>query len=183
MKQYILQPAYKKSVIEWTTWSKEINGVKHMLQREVGWRWGAFVINVPETEAEVLAFMDDKGYGDVDLDIMLDDYGVTTLEEMCLPDPEEESVELEDYDHEMIETWDGCWDDWSVNCYAGEGLDEDSRYELAEAMQEIYEEGYEEAIEEDGWEFIDSGFAISGEFKLEEVPEGVSAYEFYSDNN
>lgn len=181
MKQYILQPAYKKSVVEWTNWSKEINGVRHQLHRELGWRWGAFVLNVPETEEEIKAFVEQQGYDD--LETMLDDYSAETIEEMCLPDEGDEEIELDDYDFEMIECWDGCWDDWSVNCYKDDGLDDDARYELAEAMQEIYEEGYEEAIEEDGWEFGDSGFTILSGFKLEQVPEGQSPYEFYSDNS
>lgn len=181
MKEYIIEPSYKKSVIEWTSWAKEINGVNHYLQRELGWRWGSFVINVPETEEEIQAFV--KEYGYEDLESLLEDYSVDSIEEIALPDPEDDEVQLDDYEYEMLDCWDGCWDDFAVHVYLEGGLDEDERSELAEAMQEIYEEGYEDAIEEDGWEPMDSGYSIVGGFKITPVPEGVNAYEFHNGNS
>lgn len=179
MKQYVIRPQYKKSIAEWTTFRKEIDGTRYTLQREVGWRWGTFIINVPETDEEIKAFMEQHGYED--MDVMLDDFGVTSLEEMCLPEEGDDDVELDSYDYEMVDCWDGCWEDFNLQCY-GEEVDEDEQEAIVDEARELYEEGYEEALEDAGWEQALYGYNISGGFTLTEVPAGVDAYEFINEN-
>ena len=52
MKHYRMEPTYKKSVVENTTYSK--GGV--IATYEEGYRWGQFVIHIPETEEEFEAW-------------------------------------------------------------------------------------------------------------------------------
>ena len=48
MKYYRMEPTMKKSVIEYDTFSRiDENGKRILLHREVGWRWGSWLISVP----------------------------------------------------------------------------------------------------------------------------------------
>ena len=62
MKYYRIEPTYKKSVVEWTIFRREYNGTNQFLRKELGWRWGSFVIEVPDTDEEKLEWAKEKGY-------------------------------------------------------------------------------------------------------------------------
>lgn len=148
MKKYLLEPSYKKSVLEYQVWEREVDGVKQRATLEIGWRSGSFELSVPETEDEVTEWANnrvgDPSYYKTAADVY-NDYGVETYEEMksnFLPDEEEDFIEVGDYDYEMLETWDGCWEDWSL------ASDDE---ELLEEIQEGWEEDSWDYMEQNGW--------------------------------
>lgn len=168
MKYYRLEPSYKKSVVEIAIWKRtDENGNAIFLRKELGWRWGSFLISVPETDEEKLEFAQSKSEDFESVEQMMEDwYGYTeedgmTLEDVLLPDTEDEFVDItEDYDHaEMLECWDGCWEDWTVTSHTVE-IDEEQADIWREEAEEIYQEEYEEGVETLGWEFIDTIFEM-----------------------
>jgi hypothetical protein len=62
MKYFRIEPTYKKSVIEATVFRREVEGKPQFLRKELGWRWGSFLIRVPDTDDEKLEWAKDKGY-------------------------------------------------------------------------------------------------------------------------
>src|SRR5210317_2006486 len=122
MKQLIIEPTYKKSVLEYQVWTKEIDGHNVRAVMELGWRWGSFYINIPDSEEEIIEWANtiskQPSYYKT-VDEVLNDYGYESVEELkssdiFLPSTDEEHIELDDYDTEMIDCWDGCWEDWCV---------------------------------------------------------------------
>ena len=168
MKYYKIEPTYKKSVVEWTIFRREVEGKPQFLRKELGWRWGSFLIQVPDTDAEKLEWAKDKGYDSVQ-ECLEDYYGHEDVDsnpdlaEYLLPDPEDDYIELEDFESEMIECWDGCWDDWSISIPSAdedEVMDEEEEDAILEAAQIAYDEEYEEGVESLGWTFVDCQFDI-----------------------
>ena len=109
MKQYVIKPKSKKSVAEIQSFYKEIDGVQVWVNYEETWRWGSFLLGVPETEEEIKAYLEDQGVDT--LEELFEMYDVKTLEEILLPDPEDDHIMLTEdygYDFELVETWDGC---------------------------------------------------------------------------
>lgn len=179
MKNYLLEPTYKKSVVEYTLFKrKNEEGQLIFLRKELGWRWGSWMLSVPETEEEAYAYIKEQGY-----DNLLDwayDYGHTVTNDngdevldpdsnviemvamQCLPSAADEFVDItEDYPNaEMIECWDGCWEFWDVFSYQVEDLDEDEVEAIKEEAEEAYDEEYEEGVEALGWEFVDTYFEM-----------------------
>ena len=155
MKQYKVEPTYKKSVIEYDVYEKVLeDGTKLRATLEIGWRWGEFTITVPESESELLDWAHDRmGVADTyfsSVTEVFEDYGVETFEDMkeyFLPSPPADFHEMDDYDYEMDSTWDGCWEDWSI-IVIGENKDE---YDTEEIKEEI-----EEGWAEDSWDYMDS---------------------------
>jgi hypothetical protein len=186
MRQFVIEPQTKKSVVEMQTFTKKINGVQHYLRYEDCFRWGGFILGVPDTPEELESWAEDQGYDtfaewaeDHEFDIETDD-----IAEYALPDAENDEVMLnEDYgwDVEMIETWDGgCWTEWNIYAYGEGALSEEEREEEAERLSEIYYEEYEEGLEEQGWEYVDNDYVLYNGIKITEVPEGESAYDLYN---
>lgn len=168
MKYYRLEPSYKKSVVEIATWKRtDEDGNLILLRKELGWRWGSWLFAIPETDEEKLEFAQYKGDYESIEQMMEDHYGYTeedgmTLEDVLLPDVGyDEFVDItEDYDHaEMLETWDGCWEDWAVQSHSVE-IDEEQADIWCEEAQEVYDEDYEEGVESLGWEFIDTFYEM-----------------------
>ena len=174
MKHFRIEPTYKKSVIELTvfrrplddlTGNEEDKGKFAYLRKELGWRWGSFRIDVPETEEEIAEFLEERGGYDSVAEYLADYYGEediivesTTLDEYLLPNTEDDFVDLtEDYDAEMIDCWDGCWEDWDIVTGGPKLSDVD---EMIEEIEEAYNEEYEEGVEALGWQFMDNSFEI-----------------------
>lgn len=169
MKYYRIEPTYKKSVVEWTIFRREHNGTNQFLRKELGWRWGSFVIEVPDTDEEKLEWAKEKGYDSLQ-ECLEDYYGHEDVEtdpnlsDYLLPDPEDDYVEItEDYNGQMIDCWDGCWDDWSISTPGAdedEEMDEEEQDAILEEAQIAYDEEYEEGVEALGWTFVDCQFDI-----------------------
>lgn len=186
MKYFRLEPTYKKSLVEFYTFSRPLSDLKedhglhedakaHLI-KEIGWRWGDFTIEVPETDEEIAEWLEfkDEGQYDTFYDLAVD-YGLTETDEetgeevlpsdrsvveliqdMLLPDLDDDYIMIsEDYpDAQMNSTWDGCWEDWNLRT----GWTEDSPVlenvdELIEEIDEAYAEEYEDGVEALGWTF------------------------------
>ena len=178
MQHYRMEPTYKKSVVENTVFKKELDdGNALWANLEVGWRWGSWLVSVPETEEEILEFANAR-FGDQgddpyypNIQSVYDDYvsddatlmqqQIIELTESFRPDVSEAATfhEIDDYDAEMIETWDGCWEDWTIRQKFAEGtdgyLDEDELQAYLENVQEAWEEDGYESLE--NLDFIDVG--------------------------
>ena len=174
MKHFRIEPTYKKSVIELSTFRRpleeltgndEDKGKFAYLRKELGWRWGSFMISVPDTEEEIAEFLEERGSYESVAEYLADYHGEediiiesTTLQEYLLPSEDDEFVDLtEDYDAEMLDCWDGCWEDWGIAVPGDELEDTD---DLIEEIEEAYSEDYEEGVEALGWQFIDNFFEI-----------------------
>ena len=175
MKQYKLEPTSKKSLLEYTVWRKTLENGKDVIAiLETGWRWGSFALHVPETEKEIIEWAN-VNCGNPDyyqsIEEVFNDYAVESVEEfltVIMPDPNLEFHEMNDYNAEMIETWDGCWEDWSLggSVEAEEGVDMDV------ILEELEEGWYEDSwsyMEENGWLEEESYFEICTTITLEEM--------------
>jgi len=77
-------------------------------------------------------------------------------------DPDTDQVELYSIgDVEDMEQDDGCWEEWT--------WPEDMDEEEIERLEEIYEEEYDEGLENEGWTLDDTEYWVSGPLDLEEV--------------
>ena len=174
MKHFRIEPTYKKSVIELSTFRRpleeltgndEDKGKFAYLRKELGWRWGSFMISVPDTEEEIKEFLEERGNYDSVAEYLADYWGdediiveSTTLQEYLLPSEDDDFVDLtEEYDAEMLDCWDGCWEDWDITTNGPKLADVD---EMIEEIEEAYSEDYEEGVEALGWQFIDNFFEI-----------------------
>jgi len=190
MKHFLLEPTYKKSLVEFTLFKrKDENDNTIFLRKELGWRWGSFRFSVPETEEEALEYIKSKGYdGENAIFEWAEDYGHTiwdgeedkeyldpntSLVEMVksqlLPSEADDFVDItEDYeDAEMIECDDGCWEFWRVSSYQTEISEEDQESIVAE-IEEVYSEEYEEGVENLGWEYVSTYFELHCNPKITE---------------
>ena len=181
MKHYLLEPTYKKSLIEYTIFRRmNENNKPIFLRKELGWRWGSFMISIPETEEEITEYLESHGYEGENAALeWAMDYGFTIadattgvieqpdepiadlIKGQLLPSEDDEFVDVtEDYgDAEFIDAWDGCWEYWYVDSYLVE-LDEEEKEAWVEEAEEAYEEMHEEGVEELGWEFVDTSFEL-----------------------
>ena len=148
MKTYLLEPSYKKSLLEYQVYEREVDGVKQRATLEIGWRSGSFNLYVPENESELVEWANGRdGPQYENVQEIYDDYGVESFDDITtgyfMPEDEDDFIEVGDFNYEMNETWDGCWEDWSSN--------DD---ELTEEIQEGYDEEGWDYLEENGWEEV-----------------------------
>jgi hypothetical protein len=188
MKYFKIEPTYKKSLVEFTIFTRPLSDFREdakenqraTLIKELGWRWGEFMVEVPETDEEVAEWLKWKEPGCESFYDLAVDYGLTELDEetgeevlpsdktiselieqLLLPDLEDDYIMLtEDYpDAEMQSTWDGCWEDWSIRSN-GEILEGEDVEAMIEEVVEAYSEEYEEGVEELGWSFQDCEYEM-----------------------
>lgn len=172
MKHYRIEPTYKKSVVEYRVFQKD----NLMATQEIGWRWGEFIIHVPETEDELKEWCEYRGYESIQ--DLKDSYGLEEGEPIpqfvFSPEETDEYVELDDYDWEMISTWDGCWEYWSVT---GPDLKDEEKEALVEEIEAIYYEEYENGLYEAGWTDTACYTEIHTQVSIQECDEGGEVYE------
>jgi len=177
MKHYRIEPTYKKSVVEWELFQRkdEETGKIINLRKELGWRWGSFMVSIPTTQEELDKWIEvnpnydtieewahDYGHAEEDEDgnIVIDGDIFEILEGQLLPSESDSFVDItEDYDMEMIDCWDGCWEYWHVDSYQLE-LDEDVKESMIEEVEEAWEEDYQEGVEALGWTYVDTYFEM-----------------------
>jgi len=193
MKYFLLEPTYKKSTVEKTFFRRELEpltgnpedaGKWAYVTKELGWRWGSFLISVPETEEEVLEFVKSSGYDDVlswaidhgesitqgDEEVLPPNF---SLYNYLVPSEDAEYVDVtEDYpEAEMYECWDGCWEDWEVSS-TGTTPDVD-----IEEITEAYDENYEDGVEDLGWTFVDMSYEFHCNPKITPCDENGQVFE------
>ena len=117
MKYYLLEPKFKKSLIE-CEWYERKDGAKILMQTT--WRTGSFKLNVPETNEEIKELLG-SAYDEDDVEYYT-----------WLPEEDDDYIELDDYQFEMLSTWDGCSEDHEV--FKVE--DEDEVDAITEALEE-----------------------------------------------
>lgn len=161
MKIYKVEPGYKKSVVEQNHYWKEIDGVKVWVTYEEVWRWGEFLIRIPETDEEWQEYAESVGYESIE----------EAKENYTYPTDLQNGIELEDYEYELLSTWDGCASYWSATCHPKEAFDEDQLQEIADELERQY---FDESVypDEIGWNESGCEYWIQGEFTLTEVKEG-----------
>jgi hypothetical protein len=180
MKYFLIEPTYKKSVVEYNSFVKVINGVQTYATLEEGYRWGSFLMPIPETDEEIKAWLDSKDDAS-SLQEYLDWYhsvdeeefnamDTIDLAEYMLPDPEDDSCLLtEDYgDAEMLDMWDGCWMFWNIrqNGDSENHLSEEESDQLSEEVEALYNEDYNESLEAADWEHCDFYTEIHSNLKI-----------------
>lgn len=192
MKHYIIEPTHKKSLVERTIFRRtNEEGEKIFLEKELGWRWGSFMISVPETEEEAMEYLKSKGYegedaflnwamdwGHTHADAATDEIEVPDapmlelIQSQMLPSEDDDFVEIsEDYeDAEMIDCWDGCWEYWGVRSHQVD-LSEEEQEAYVEEAEEAYAEENEDGVEELGWEWTNTFFELHCSPKITECDE------------
>ena len=77
-------------------------------------------------------------------------------------DPDKDQIELYSIgDVDDMEQDDGCWESWEWP----EGVDEEEQ----ERLEELYQEDFDEGLENEGWVLDDTEYWISGPLEIEEV--------------
>jgi hypothetical protein len=166
MKHYLMESKNKKACAEYDVFQKEIDGVTYRVVREEVYRWGYWVVNVPSTDDEIKEWLDNRGET---MEDMIDCY--ESVDEFpFMPDLTDDCIELEDYDTEFLEMWDGCSTDWYLQDPAG-NIPEDKSEEIIELVMDIFEEEYHEGLEDEGWENVDCFQQIHSEVTLKECDE------------
>ena len=178
MKYYRLEPTYKKSVVEQTLYYKD--GV--YANFEEGYRWGQFIIYIPETEQEFEDWTSRFGKSLEDYEhVFSDDNIKDKYLAICGPDLECDYLTLEGLDHDMIELSDGCWSSWHVqteplgSSEEGEPLLPEEEEDLIDYLSELYDEGYGESVENAGWKVMDNWTEIQSTVTM--VPCDVNGYD------
>lgn len=164
MKYYRMEPQTKKSVVEFQYWTRTVDGEDFRLEREQGWRWGAFLIAVPETDEEIADYC------------KMHEYDIEEFPDLeLLPDPEDDLIDIEYYNAQMIETSDGCWQQWRVTSH--QEHDEEQAEELAEEAEAAWDEDWDTGVEQLGWTEVDSVtyFEIHGGVEVTRCDEMGSA--------
>ena len=175
MKYFKMEPSYKKSVVENTIFTRlDEEGNIITLTKEVCWRGASWLINVPETQEEIDAWVESRGYetlaqlaedfghayADKEGNVVIDD-GFTP-KDILVPSADEDNINVsEDYpDAEFLEASHGCWESWDVNSYQCD-IYQDVQDALAQAAQSAYEENYEEGVVSLGWELVATEFLLT----------------------
>lgn len=153
MQYYKIQPTVKKSVIEWSVYTKDVEGGHLRAQKELGWRTGVYFILVPETDDDLVEWHRAVNEGEVETaQDVLDFYGVEDMSEIqFLPSEDDDFIELCEYYHEMDYTWDGCWEVWDVTAFGATEYSEEDLVSICESVEEKYNEEYEDGLIGDGW--------------------------------
>jgi hypothetical protein len=171
MKTYIIEPSRKKSVCEVELWRKgqdcsetdkddrrsEWNGP--ILRKECWWRWAEWTLEIPETDAEISKFLEDKGFAT--LQYYLEYHCADTIEEAILPCEDEDELILP-IEVECNFCWDGQGEEFKVKNTRKFKLSEEERSEIENAAKRVfYEEGlYEAGLEELGWDHYSTIYEI-----------------------
>ena len=152
MKYYIITPKTKKSLFELQHYVRE-DGARIVV--ETTWRGGEFKLTVPETEAEIKELLGDS-YDEDDVEYY-----------SWLPEDDDDYVELDDYQYEMLGTFDGCSEDYETY-----NMDEDESEFLVEILEEEGSSVFWDEVEMfEGFESEACYYAIAGGFVLTECDE------------
>ena len=116
--RYAIEPTYKKSVIEYNTFTKKVGDETYVATMETGWRWGKFYISVDAEEIKEIVESSEveiSAYDDFELDYCDDGcWGYWTFSDN-VPEEEQEKVQ---------EIWEeGGWGDLEENDWYDDGCE------------------------------------------------------------
>ena len=79
----------------------------------------------------------------------------------------------------MIDMWDGCWMFWNIRQHGDSEnhLSEEEREALAEDVEALYNEDYQESLEADGWDHCDFFYEIHSNLKITPCDENGKVFE------
>jgi len=161
MKYFLLEPTYKKSVVEYTTFVKKTEDATIRATREEGYRWGSWIIKVPETVEDAVEWCADMNCSfEDDFENDLD-----ALIESATPDVNNDFHEVDDYNNEFVELFDGCWADWTIHV-TGDGKDNYDEEEIQEEVENAWDEEWNSGVENVGYEELGCWCEIQVEPKL-----------------
>lgn len=132
MAKYIVSARNKKSTVEQEQWAHQKDFEKSFT-REIGWRWGSFYVTMSKEEMENTPKEDEKAE--------------------FFPNF---------YDGELIETTDGCWEDFKFP----EGVFTE---EEQQTIQEAWEQENYEGLESLGYSQVDGDTILIGPLDFELV--------------
>ena len=69
--RYAIEPTYKKSIAEYTTFIKKVGNDTYRATMETGWRWGKFYVSLDAEEIKEIVESNDveiSAYDDFELD-------------------------------------------------------------------------------------------------------------------
>ena len=166
MKYYLLEPSYKKSILEFDTFRRPMNEVTQniedkdkwvYLEKEMGSRWGQWLITVPETDEEINDWLENSNYETIEdfkSDYGYDDLnGSELMHSVLVPLTDDEFVDIDDTFCEFVESYDVCWEDWNVRAF---DTDLGDTSEMIDEIVDAYGEEYEDGVENLGWEYVGS---------------------------
>lgn len=167
MKNYTIEPTYKKSIFEVELWRRKEDvkegdddddhrqtrwGDGPVLRREVWWRWAEWTVEVPETREEISSFLEGKGF--LSLREYLDHHYADTLEDALLPCQDDDDLILP-REVECQYCWDQQGEEFAVESGSARSgdLGEEERKKMGEEAHRAYweENKYEEGLEDLGW--------------------------------
>ena len=133
MDNYLLEPTYKKSFIEITTYEKMIDGVPYKFNAQAGWRYGSFTVEIPKECKNPITEI-----GDPEGDINIDDIVFET---------------------EYNEAFDLCWYEYDLDDLPENIRDELTEYLEQNTIDELEEEEGWNII--DNTYMIQGGFTLT----------------------
>jgi hypothetical protein len=133
MDTYLLEPKYKKSFVEITTYEKMIDGVPYKFNAQAGWRYGSFTVEIPKECKNPITEI-----GDPEEDINIDDIM---------------------YETEFNESFDLCWYEYDLDDLPENIRDELAEYLEEHTVNDLEdEEGWD--ILENHYEIV-GGFKLT----------------------
>ena len=178
MKTYTIEPTYKKSVCEVELWRKPADiqptdtsneGLRYhfwngpILRRECWWRWAEWTIDIPDTPSEISDFVQGQGFETLsqffehhDLD---PDAESCTIEQVLLPDEDEDEHVLPS-EAECLSCWDGQGEEFIIERTSNLELGQEECDRLVSEATRMYNEMYEEGLEELGWEHYSTIYEV-----------------------
>lgn len=165
MKYYTVEPTVKKSLYETEIFSKFMgDGTAIHARLQSCWRWGSYMIAVPETVDEIDEWCEAHG-------VQVEDFGgYDAIIENLLPDPESEYTELGDYEYDNLETFDGISADWEIEVF-GPSSSKIDKDELLKQIEDAWEKDWLEGIENLGFESVGTEVEIYCPLNITECDE------------
>jgi hypothetical protein len=163
MKTYKIEPTYKKSVCEVTLWRKSSdladpdNYSGPEIKLECWWRWAEWIIQIPETDEEIQRFLQGERFQT--LDEYLHYHGAETIEDVILPD-EEDDEHLLQSEAECNYCFDGQGEEIKIERRRNSDLNEEELLRMESEVTRVFAEDHIEGLEELGWEEYSTAYEV-----------------------
>lgn len=160
MRYYLIDPQEEKSIVkrEFFSYYNDEKSKEYVLEIKTGWRWGSFMISIPETQEEIKNFLE-KSNADSRTKF-IKSAGTLTLEQALLPHKNYDTIPLtKKYNAKVQEIDDFCW----IDFYIQEGhLSSDEQTDIIKEVQSAYEKNGYTALADLGWYRENEDFELIG---------------------